>query len=667
VIGRDHDPRGRLRHLTGRLAQLLATETGSLALAQIQQLTLLSGPRREPPPLDPGLGIGVWAPDVREDGTVEFVRRPDRADEWRYWADVERIPAKTGKRVVLLGESAARGYLYDPCVTPAGVLSAMLGVEVVDLARTDIGFDGLQSLFGGLVALEPEAIVFFAGNNWYNLHFDLDHLSRLAAALRTSGYADCRQVFVEEMVKPRARALLDALAESAAEFSVPVVLVVPEFNLLDWRSEPTVVAPVLPGDANLRWLDIRRRADAALSAGAPDDAAQLALELLALDGGTSAIAPELLAAARPGEARAWSERARDAIFGILIAHSPRCPSEVQALLRAQAAAHGFQIVDLPRIFESHLDGALPGRDFFLDYCHHTLTGMRVAMRAVADRLAPILGSAVQDDELAVLPEHEGLAHVMAAIHNAHYGQPDEILRYHCSRAAAISPVACDHMRWYLDCFARRAEPWLCESFARLCESAISRRYLLAPEVRSQKFADFRLMDAMARALDEAAGGDARANLERVMKGEHAPRDPVDLLAPWYSASTFRDRTGYALAPERAYYRALNLRSRFALVRAEAGAVRLAITCRATTPGEANVQINGALCARLSLQPAWCTTVVTVQAREGVNWIDVQWPPAAPREDELERAARRLERGLYPDVLPSYAEIHAFTATAEDRR
>jgi hypothetical protein len=45
----------------------------------------------------------------------------------------------------LIGESVARGYLYDPQFTPAmaleAILQAQLGhnaVEVIDLARTDL-------------------------------------------------------------------------------------------------------------------------------------------------------------------------------------------------------------------------------------------------------------------------------------------------------------------------------------------------------------------------------------------------------------------------------------------------------------------------------------------------------------------------------------------------
>lgn len=657
-------PRGDLRPLTRRLAELLASEEGTLALSQMQQLALLAGGRVEPVPVDTGLHIGIWAPTVRDDGATEFVRSANLAHDWRYWADVECIPAKQGARVVLLGESVARGYLFDPGVTPAGMLSGMLGVEVVDLARTDLSLDGLRALVESLPALEPDAVVLFAGNNWYNVVFELDELQRLASALRRDGYARCRRLFIEEIVPARCRSVLGALAETAAEFEFPVVVVVPEFNLRDWRGEPSVSAPVLPGDANVRWLQARRLAESALHGGDSGQAERLGLELLALDGETSSTGPSLLAAARPSEAREWLERARDAVVGILIAHSPRCPGSVQALLRGLSTDARFRVVDLPRIFERELDGRVPGREFFLDYCHLNTRGMRVAMSAVAEALEPLVGTgdARNHSAVSVDPEQEGIAHFLAAIHNAHYGQRDDVLGHHCSTAAALSQSAREHMRLYVDCAARWSEPWLCESFARLCDSAMVRRYLLAPELHGQKLADLPLIEAMVGAL-EKSGMSVRGSVERLLEDEHGAIDRVDLLDPRYRAFTFRDRAGYALAPERAYYRASDVQSRFALVRAQAGPVRLAITCRAPAEGEAGVRMNGQHAANLHIGTAWRTFTFEVAARRGVNWIVVEWPAAAPPAGELERAARRLERGVYPDVLPGFGEVHSFVASS----
>jgi hypothetical protein len=214
------------------------------------------------------------------------------------------------------------------------------------------------------------------------------------------------------------------------------------------------------------------------------------------------------------------------------------------------------------------------------------------------------------------------------------------------------------MAWYVECASNWSEMWTCDSFARLCESPIVRRYLLAPEVRSQKLADFRLMDAM---MDHTGAG-IRPSIATRLKEQHGRCDIIDLLNPRYRAFTFRDRGGYALAAERAYVRATALTSTFALIRAERGLVRLRITCRAPANADVIVRVNGERAGAVRVGTQWQTSCIGVPAREGVNWLELQWPPAAPASDELERAARRLERGLYPDVLPCYGEIHALTAT-----
>jgi hypothetical protein len=368
----DGRPSEALGALTGGLSRLLASEDGTLILARLQALALASRPRGAGPrPVQAGGRIGVWEPRLAAGSVLEFVRSRACAPEWRFWADVERIPPKVGPRVVLLGESAARGYLYDPAVTPAAVLQHMLpDREVIDLARTDLTGPELASLFDGLHALEPDAIVLFAGNNWHTVLFELTELHRLADAVRQRGYAGCRHLFVDDIVVPRARVLMDALAGAAREIGAEVV-VVPEFNLRDWHGEPSLLAPVLRAGGNAGWMEARRRGHAALQRNDLDGAAAAAAEMIALDGSTSAVGPALLAetllaAGRQAEARVWLEAARDAVYGILVAHSPRCPEKVQGVLRDKAEEHGFGLVDLPRVFERVLGGELPDRRLFLD-------------------------------------------------------------------------------------------------------------------------------------------------------------------------------------------------------------------------------------------------------------------------------------------------------------
>src|SRR4029079_8089319 len=94
----------------------------------------------------------------------------------------------------------------------------------------------------------------FPGNSLRTVGCGPTDVARLAAAVRERGFVGTRRVVLDEMVLPRARALLDALAATARELGAKVVVVVPEFNLRDWRGEPTVLAPVLTGDDNVTWL-----------------------------------------------------------------------------------------------------------------------------------------------------------------------------------------------------------------------------------------------------------------------------------------------------------------------------------------------------------------------------------------------------------------------------
>lgn len=108
-----------------------------------------------------------------ENGKTSFVRRMDMIQDWYNWANVSRIEAKGSKRrILLIGESVARGYLYDPDFTPALALQMMLDaqfgegeVEIIDLARIGISYK-VRELALAALRLEPDMAIIFAGNNW---------------------------------------------------------------------------------------------------------------------------------------------------------------------------------------------------------------------------------------------------------------------------------------------------------------------------------------------------------------------------------------------------------------------------------------------------------------------------------------------------------------------
>jgi hypothetical protein len=80
-----------------------------------------------------------------------------------------------------------------------------------------------------------------------------------------------------------------------------------------------------------------------------------------------------------------------------------------------------------------------------------------------------------------------------------------------------------------------------------------------------------------------------------------------------------------------------------------------------------VRINGSAAGALRADVRWQTFALELEAQEGLNRIALEWPLRPPPVDAFEQAARRLERGAYPDVLPVFGEIHAFTARRSPSR
>src|SRR5262249_29826315 len=157
--------------------------------------------------------------------------------EWNYWANIGRIdPKRDKRRLVLLGESVARGYFYDPQFTPAMALESILRhrlgqgeFEVIDLARTSLEMEGLSELAQSALALEPDAIVIFAGNNW-GLTFtndprilsDPEMLLAISAILSKQGVPGLKR-FLEERLASDVRRLVKQIASLYEALEIPVV------------------------------------------------------------------------------------------------------------------------------------------------------------------------------------------------------------------------------------------------------------------------------------------------------------------------------------------------------------------------------------------------------------------------------------------------------------
>jgi hypothetical protein len=685
-----------LKILAARIAESMASADGLATIRYLRLMGVFGDADRSEHGEFPGEGrgrgtrgaassarrVGIW----QAEGGV-FVRAQDMAAEWARWANTHRIRGKgTKRRIAFLGESVARGFFYDPLFNVAKAFEVMLRsemgdeVEVVDLAQTNQTLPQLIEVFEGSFDLEPDAIVIMAGNNWANaVPISSDERCMRSAALRDGGIAALKQHY-EDGVARQVANLTSILGTRSRERDVPVLFLVPEFNLGDWH-DARPIAPLLLDDKNQRWRECMQQARAALIAGNLDKAATIGAEMVALDEGVAPSSLKILGecalrAGRVAEARRFLERARDASIWDPMIRSPRTFTVVQNQLRRGCAANSVAIVDLPAVFADHLRGELPDRRLFIDYCHLSVDGIRVAMAATTAALLPLLGRPAGDAdklariELPVTPAIEAQAHFAAAIHSAHWGHDNEaIVEYHCKAALAKDPAVEHVMRTYMDLMTRHAPGWMCTATETLSSGSGASnpalaRYVLGMLPSQPKVMDRRFFAVVERCLKEPS------DIDRLRIAEHGRRgQTISLLTAYLSVDSPRESFWLLPGAERrwpSYYRAYEAESRFLLVEEEPSGVALRITARlprrTKTPGDLEVIVNGQLTIKREIGPTWSTVEALVDARQlrrGVNEISLRWPtPTAGGAEGISLAAEAVELERTPEFFPVLGEVHS---------
>ena len=690
------------------LAAELATPAGLRRARLLQRQVpaeLASGPSRAWP-----RPISIWEP--REvDGERAFVR-PEPGPFGDHYAAAKVLLPKRSElplRVALFGESAAAGYLWAPHLTPAKVLEAQLRAmggaerfEVVDLARTNETLGSLVATVEAALQINPDVLVLFAGNNWNLLETpevspyapSVTARQRYASALREGGLAGPAKLAQEE-IERRAGGAFDDVAAIARAVGIPVVVVVPEVNLADWESRQPV--HWLPRGGVARWYAFLERALARPGASHfanRGEAAELAREMIRLDGGLCPTSHRLLARAAAGlgrldeaaeAARAEVDAARYPLLAFLDA--PRARAADQELLRREARRHGFLVADLPVVFAEHTGTPLPGRRLFLDYCHLSAEGMRVAMAAVAERVLDLSGLVAEPpswQELArlplppVAPEAAAVAALGAAVHGAHrllaVGPKRPILEHWCGEALAASPRVAEAM---LDLVAVR-----CAQVPAVLTAAQGRN--LASDHRLQlqhgwrwDFLDAEVLAAIGAAL-AAAGDPLAAEAEATLvagaglgeRGADLARAPY----PWEPVERFYPEVmDFEDLARRATWRCPWPETSFALVVDGARDVGLELTARlppipgaeGTRRGRVEVRVNGVAVGGAEVSERWSRAAFRAGRellRRGLNRVTLAWPMPPPvGEAALAAAVERLELGLEADLHPVFGEVFSLLA------
>jgi len=633
----------------------------------------------------PSTGIGIWNPVANSDGTYE--RDAARRQEWPLWANVHKIhPKGNRKRVLLLGESVARGYFYDPYYTVATELEATLGaalkpdaIEVTDLARTSMHMQELLDLAAASAALKPDAVVVFAGNNWVSIlgyYIGEEEYAALLDEYRRTQFPGVRKR-LEEVLAKVTEEFLQKLAV-AYPAGVPILFIIPPFNLRDWHSDETEqILPWMPDNRLEQWLQAKAIAERSWREGDIDACLHAAEQMTAIDA-SNPLGFEWLGRAY-SEKEEWSDaahafgQARDTVIINRGSNSkPRCFGIIAQTIAARAPALGIEVLNLPEVFLATA-GRVPGRELFLDYCHLTAEGIRIAMHHAARKLVRLLGynasvTAHAHNLSAALPaDVQALAHFCAAIHNAHYGQGDELLNYHCRRAVELSPSVDDVMLQYMNFAACAASTVLCSSYRQILTDGSMRQYeggLALAHPPGQKLMDVGLNTAIARALS-VRQPQAPVELAELLLAEHSVAGgELDLLQSFYSKT---DYNSFAGSNRLNFYQARSVVSRFQFVAGSRRALRFSISYR--TPGDSyknkfiNIFVNDiAVPAELPASACWNTCAFTVdqhQLETGVNNLRIEWPYVHEPLPETGRITADNFIGL---LFPVLGEIHAFTVS-----
>jgi hypothetical protein len=628
--------------------------------------------------------IGVWQ---RTPDGEEYQRTAGSLTDWARWAERSGFPrATSGRRVLFFGESAARGMHFDPDFTPAWVLhrclSAMAAdeIDVIDLARIGARTEHVLNTAASAVELAPDAVVVFAGNNWKYELLQASTRAQEARSLIEGGVAGVLRQR-EAALAAVARDFVNRMCEIFAGVA-PLLFVMPESNLR--IGYPETLSPALGDGREPDWLELTAQLRVAVDAGDWTAALSHAVRLHELDGGLSeeayqCIGRVCLMHGDVAGAIAAFRRARDVRLWYDGADPAWLPMAGADAAMSAALEAGADILDLTSILPAHAASGVPDDSLFLDWCHLNARGIKVVAAEIARRVAAPLGVVASGADLAATvsalnptPVVLAAAHLSAAVHNAHWGLPRDVVAGHAAAAVAVCDDAVAVMRELCSLRESSAPLWTQPGWPT---TAPNLRRLTTTVMGGREMLDAVVVDVFR----EYSQGHSRPDPARRDNRALWPDTRTDLLAEAYCPywlprgwEGLLDSAGSTLMSEaschRHYFRAYADRSRFTFVLAEPVPLAVELTGRLGIPGAgtARILVNGTEVHEFGLADRWRTVHLLVGAaavRAGTNSIDVMWR----REDApglpAPALAACLERGSTRELAVVFGEIYSLYATA----
>lgn len=352
-----------------------------------------------------------------------------------------RMPKPPGTfRVVIVGESAAKGFPYPRNLASSAFLEEMLSdlmtgrrVEVINLGTTAVASYPVLGMLKEALEHEVDLAVIYCGNNEFfgaygvaSLHSAgrtpaLIRATRAARGLGITQFIEAKwskplpaedRTLMETMMGRSRIGASDPMREAAARnlgvfvgemiercrsAGVPVIVCTPPGNergLAPLGEE--ILDGISPAD-RVRLAELEAAARAGLGAegetrSAGLEAARLAAGEMLTIAPQHALAHFLLATAldaegREAEAAPAFRRALD-----LDTMPWRAPSESVEAIRGAARRHGAVLCDLVEIFRSESPGGIIGWELMDDHVHPNLRGQDLIARSIAAKAPDAVGS-----------------------------------------------------------------------------------------------------------------------------------------------------------------------------------------------------------------------------------------------------------------------------------
>ena len=630
--------------------------------------------------------FGIWKLYSSADEKI-LIRDPKFSDEFRYWSDIQMIPPKTDKtRIVLLGESAARGFLYEPYFTPAIHLEKILNAnndksdyEVIDMSRVSIRIEKLNELCKKISLLYPDFLLVFAGNNFRKslIPFSETEIKEYEKILHDADTMKVRE-FLEKKLDLLIKEHISVIYQASVQNNFTVIYIIPETNLKEWKYIYNSNFLVFMQEEQDEWVKLKKSAVNCIEKKLYTQAEEL-LNVLISKSRTSPAGYEVMAEMHEklgnyDKAMYYYEKLRDLCL-FTINPPPLITTFIRRKLQEYAEENHIATVDVSMVLRRGISNAIPGNESFIDYCHLTDTGICSITEEIAKKILTfknmLLNNNLKQSNSGINNEVISNAHFFSAIHCAHNGQPYDILHYHLMKSLEYSKKSIERIKNYID-IATRKVPWeINKSYFEL----FSNQYSIINQMSDCKLLDITLVQAMEDAL-ALTGIDVKEEIRQLRIKEHRPTDTkkVNMLETYYRASNYNNFISSNVwnEPHKAYVRFRQNVTKFYLIAENDRDIKLNLTYRTPFSQESNGEIFLRLnCVNLTaIQSSlkWKDTVITIEkhllASGGVNIIELEWASLSSCCDEIKKYYSRFYKGfdwIMQASNPSYGEIMRFTA------